>query len=145
MYENWSSDMQQRICMLKWYRLEDVLCYIHTIRDRLLEGKTLCTPRLQASPCPADKNTCFPENEAYICEGVGDWSCIFCKLQLLLGIIRDPSKLYQYYPGVHSVGEAETMLVDSIHDILKDVEMFKDIFTQNVFETRYGLVWKDLK
>lgn len=146
MYENWSNDMQHRICMLKWYKLKDVLVYIHTIQHRLVDGKTWCAiPKLQDYPCPANESLRFPEKEAYICEAVGDWSSIFCKLQLLLGILKDHSKLYEYYPGVHSVGEVETTIVDLTHDILQNIEIFKDIFTRNSFEARYSLAWKDLR
>ncbi|KAI8388258.1 uncharacterized protein BYT42DRAFT_559486 [Radiomyces spectabilis] len=146
MYEGWSQRVEHA-CTLYWYRVRDVLSYLHELRLYILDspGKLSSTyiPRLVPIPCPATRTTRFPDQGAYICEGFGHWNENIDHLTLFVSVMVYPHKLERVYGDLRSQGDLEIMVFQYMNDILRSLEMFHDVFTRESFERHYDLTWTE--
>lgn len=143
MYINWNERIEV-VKTLKWYRLDDLLVYLHTLRENLVTtvGRLSHSYMPKLEPvCPASPESRFPDNTIFICEGYGDWGARIDRLQLTISIVLHANKIDRKYPGVRTQGDAEIAVLDCIDDLLKTVEETKDVFVRCTFEERYKLQW----
>lgn len=145
MYRSWNKRVEAASTNLKWYRLQDLVVYIHGLRDYIINaiGKRSesYTYKLQPVPCPASRNSRFPENELYICEGVGEWCRKMDQILLLVSIIIHPNKLDRHYYSIKTKGDAEMAFLDLVSHMLHEIEALNNVIDRNTFESRYDLKW----
>lgn len=145
MYRDWNKRAQAAGGNLKWYRLQELVAYIHGLREYMINsiGKRseAYTYKLQPVSCPATRISRFPENEMYICEGVGDWCRQIDQLLLLVSILLHPNKLDREYYNLKTKGDAEMAFLDTVSHLLHEIEALNDVIDRSTFETRYNLKW----
>ncbi|KAI7876327.1 hypothetical protein K492DRAFT_198548 [Lichtheimia hyalospora FSU 10163] len=145
MYRNWNKRVEAASTNLKWYRVQDIVVYVHGLREYIINaiGKRseTYTYKLQPVSCPAARNNRFPENEMYVCEGVGEWCRQIDQLLLLVSIIIYPNKLERQYYNLKTKGDTEMAFLDSVSHLLHEIEALNNVIDRATFETRYNLQW----
>ncbi|KAI9251895.1 hypothetical protein BDA99DRAFT_425746, partial [Phascolomyces articulosus] len=148
MYNNWDCKMDIITNHLRWYRTADLITFVHQVCEFVIRSigrmSEAYAPNLIQSECPARPNVRFPQNDLYICEGVGGWSYRINTLLLALSIVLHPNKLHRGYPEVETPGDAEMALLASAADVIGSIERLQDIIDRNTFEQRYEIQWIDL-
>ncbi|SAM02673.1 hypothetical protein [Absidia glauca] len=129
---------------LRWYRVKDVLAYLHQVRAYLLHSDMFQLPSLRpAAPPVSNSAKRFPSNTVYICEGIGEWNSRLQKMQHLTSVLVHPHRLSKGYHQSRSLGNAELLLLRLINASLLAYEAADSFVDRALFENRYSMVWVD--
>ncbi|KAI8977633.1 hypothetical protein BDF20DRAFT_836415 [Mycotypha africana] len=150
-YTNWETHILPSLSLFRWYKLSDVVDYLHNIRDTVIlfenrpDAKSIQKP--VHYPLPASLNQRFPEHEIYLCEGIGDWHLKLDLLRLLSAklfnkIYNNNSIENENDSLFNSTGHIEICILKVSNQLLQLIEQRTDLITRSKFELRYNLLWE---
>lgn len=147
MYKNWEETIT--IPKFDWYPVSILVKFLHDLRDHIVSNDSAKVlpfkiSSLEKTPLPASRNERFPENDAYLCEGIGDLTEKLDRLHLTINVLMNPQRLERKYMEYKTVGEVEMYILKSINQLLCELELKSDmIITREAFESRHRLFWMD--
>ncbi|KAI7898150.1 uncharacterized protein BX663DRAFT_525862 [Cokeromyces recurvatus] len=169
MYINWKEQASSSILLsssLKWYRVEELISYLHDLRSSILDGNSYTIKRTHNYPSilhcsrhkiPASETKRFPIKAFYFCEGLGDWDWQKMDLLILLynllifpneqevtlATITHDSFIFHNHHLLDNTGSIELTILMIINQILQSIEANyrKDAITLNKFEADCKLIW----
>lgn len=147
MYKNWEESIT--IAKFRWYSVSNLIKFLHDLRDHIISNNSskvlpFKVSFLESKTLPAAKSKRFPENDAYLCEGIGDLTEKLDRLYLTISVLMNPQRLERKYTEYKTVGEVEMYILKSINQLLCELELNTEmIITREAFESRHRLFWID--
>ncbi|KAI9486518.1 MAG: hypothetical protein EXX96DRAFT_549360 [Benjaminiella poitrasii] len=169
MYVNWEEKAIQAIETLRWYRVSEVIKYLHDLRTFVIDTPGKYSPTylpqlykiinsnkseeneneenvdnntisLNSFKLPASKTSRFANDTYWLCEAIGDWSLKLDILALTANVMINANRLERSYPDFTTAGDTEYHAIYLINEVLRLIE--KEAIDQRRFEEKYGLTWK---
>lgn len=145
MYKNWEDTIT--FGKLYWYSVSNLVTFLHELRSLVITNHSAKTIALKLSSLenkvlPASKFNRFPENDAYLCEGIGNLTERLDRLNLAVNVLVNPQRLERKYTEYKTVGEVEMYVLKSINQLLCELDQNTEmIITREAFESRNRLTW----
>ncbi|KAI9310938.1 hypothetical protein BX666DRAFT_2032430 [Dichotomocladium elegans] len=140
-YRNWGPRVEV-VTRLRWYEVEQLIQFAERQRQRLFNENWQALSVIASSDCPVARNSRFPRDKIYICEGIGHWGYIIDRLKLNFCILRFPDqRLERHYPDIETIGDAELVALEGIHEILGNIADNHSLIDRQFFEERYRIQW----
>lgn len=147
MYKNWEETIT--FGKFYWYSVSNLVTFLHELRSLVISNHSAKTIALRLSSLenkvlPASKYKRFPENDAYLCEGIGNLTERLDRLNLAVNVLVNPQRLERKYTEYKTVGEVEMYVLKSINQLLCELDQNTEMtITREAFESRNRLTWID--
>jgi hypothetical protein len=140
---NWEAK-KDTITGLDLYRVDNVIKYMHDLREFILTtaGKLSDSraPVLKPDYMPS-RDTRFPEDTMFLCEGYGEWSQYHHQLRLCVNVMLNRNRLERSYSNYSTSGQTEETALEIIGQIFGAIYDNSICMDRGTFEHHYCLEW----
>ena len=139
MYTNWTPQSALILSAFKWYTVNNTIDYLHKMRSCIIGKKMVHLLNLISSEVKVDKQTRFPGDIVYLCEGIGTWNLWLDQLLLAKSILTKERSVEG--SSFKSMGQVELYALEKINQLLLCFSHEENVINQQRFESIYHLIW----
>lgn len=139
-YVDWNKQAAVIPQSLMWYKTSNLIYYLHQLRHFIVNNEDSFLV-LQHEPIPATEHCRFPDDESYLCEGIGDWNIQLDIILVCLSIMMEVKPVEE--SGFKNMMEVELKMIEKINLLLQCVSQENNLMTRKKFEGMYHLNWRE--